>query len=367
MNKHDIFHIYGTNGFEMTQSLLKAIELEKLIPSRSSTIALKPNLVIAATPEGGATTHPEIVIAIIEYLKERGFHKISIVESAWVGDSTKRAFKVNGYDTISKEYDVQLVDVKDDTYITKNVHGIPIEMSKTIMEVDFLINLPVLKGHCQTSMTCALKNMKGCISDRSKRQFHTLGLHKPIAALNAVRSADLVIVDSLNGDLDFEEGGNPVQTDRIFACRDSVLCDTYGASLMGFETEDIDYLQLAESFGVGTTHLEEAKVIFLNEPDEITPPPLPTGRATYLNQYIDSRSACSACHGNLVHALKRLDEAYQLDKIDQLICVGQEFKTVTDPSKIGVGICTRGLGKSVVGCPPTALAMLEFLKKEGAR
>ena len=42
MNMRDIFHIYGTDGFEMTQSLLTAIELEKLIPSQSSKIALKP-------------------------------------------------------------------------------------------------------------------------------------------------------------------------------------------------------------------------------------------------------------------------------------------------------------------------------------
>ncbi|TAH54803.1 MAG: DUF362 domain-containing protein, partial [Sphaerochaeta sp.] len=336
---------------------------EKLIPSQSSTIAIKPNLVVADKPEGGATTHPEIVIAIIEYLKERGFHNISIVESAWVADSTKRAFEVNGYYGISSKYDVRLVDVKDDAYVTKTIHGVPVEFSKTIMETDFLISLPVLKGHCQTSMTCALKNMKGCISDRSKRHSHTLGIHKPIAALNAIRSADLIIVDSLNGDLDFEEGGNPVRTDRIFACRDSVLCDAYGASLMGFETEEIEYIRLAEQFGVGTKNLDFAHIIFLNEPSEIAPPPRPTGKAIYLNQYIDSRSACSACHGSLVHALKRLDEANQLaGRFDQKICVGQEFKTVQDPDRIGVGICTRGLGKSMPGCPPTALAMLEFLK-----
>lgn len=363
MNMRDIFHIYGTEGFEMTQILLKAIKPEKLIPAQSSTIAIKPNLVVAAKPEGGATTHPEIVIAIIEYLKERGFHNISIVESAWVGDSTKRAFEVNGYYAISSKYDVPLVDVKDDAYVARTVHGIPIELSKTITETDFLISLPVLKGHCQTSMTCALKNMKGCVSERSKRQSHTMGLHKPIAALNALRSADLVIVDSLNGDLDFEEGGNPIQTDRIFACRDSVLCDTYGASLMGFEAEDIEYIRLAEQFGVGTTNLDFASIIFLNEPSAIAPPPLPTGKATYLNQYIDSRSACSACHGTLVHALKRLDEANQLgSKFNRKICVGQDFKTIMDLARVGVGTCTKGLGESVPGCPPTALAMLEFLK-----
>jgi hypothetical protein len=32
-----------------------------------------------------------------------------------------------------------------------------------VMAVDYMINIPVQKGHCQTKMTCALKNMKGCI------------------------------------------------------------------------------------------------------------------------------------------------------------------------------------------------------------
>ena len=31
------------------------------------------------------------------------------------------------------------------------------------LALDFLINDPVLKGHCQTKITCALKNMKGLI------------------------------------------------------------------------------------------------------------------------------------------------------------------------------------------------------------
>ena len=36
-------------------------------------------------------------------------------------------------------------------------------------------------------MTCALKNLKGCLPDREKRRFHALGLTKPIAALGAFR------------------------------------------------------------------------------------------------------------------------------------------------------------------------------------
>ena len=45
-----------------------------------------------------------------------------------------------------------------------------------------MINLPVLKGHCQTLITCALKNNKGLIPNAEKRRFHTLGAassHRP--------------------------------------------------------------------------------------------------------------------------------------------------------------------------------------------
>ncbi|NCB02217.1 MAG: DUF362 domain-containing protein [Spirochaetia bacterium] len=362
MNKQDIISVYGSNPSKMTKALLEAIDIDSLLPNKASSIALKPNLVVASSADGGATTHPEIVIAIIEFLQQRGYYNISIVESAWIGDSTKKGFKVHGYYDISDTYNVALIDVKDDEYSTKTIHNVTMEVSKAILNTDFLINLPVLKGHCQTNMTCALKNMKGCLSDRSKRLFHTLGLHHPIAALNAVRTADLVIVDSLNGDLDFEEGGNPVQTNRMFAARDSVLVDTYAASLIGFELEDIPYITKAREMKVGSTDLSQAHFIQLNEPsdEEVAKP---TGAVAYLSKHIEPLSACSACYGNLIHALKRLDEVDRLQDIKRPICIGQGYKGVVDSTKIGVGICTKGLGKSLKGCPPKALDMISFLKE----
>lgn len=361
MKQNDIILTYGTDPVAMTRSLLDAIGIEDLIPDRHASIALKPNLVVAVRPDGGATTHPAIVEETISYLRERGYDRIRIVESAWVGDSTKEGFRVNGYDRISRAYRVPLVDVKDDEYEKRSAGGISMEVSKTILDTDFVISFPVLKGHCQTNMTCALKNMKGCLSDRSKRAFHSMGLHKPIAALNAVRCADLVIVDSLNGDLDFEEGGNPVRTDRMFAARDSVLCDSFGAQLLGFELRDVPYIQLAERLGVGTSDLERANIVSLNEPQGERNA-RPTGAVASLASHTLPDSACSACYGNLIHALKRLDEVGRLDGLDTKICIGQGYRGVQDPDKVGVGICTRGLGKSLPGCPPKAIDMIGFIK-----
>ena len=44
-----------------------------------------------------------------------------------------------------------------------------------------------------------------------------MGLHKPIACLNKAIKQDLIIVDGIMGDLNFEEGGNPVKMNRILA------------------------------------------------------------------------------------------------------------------------------------------------------
>ena len=116
------------------------------------------------------------------------------------------------------------------------------------LDADYLINLPVLKGHCQTAMTCALKNCKGCLPDREKRRFHSEGLMRPIAALAAALRPELTIVDSLCGDLDFEEGGNPVPTGRMLLGEDPVQLDAYGCRLMGLALEQAPYIQMADKF-----------------------------------------------------------------------------------------------------------------------
>ena len=121
------------------------------------------------------------------------------MEGSWVGDRTSEAFRVCGYEDLSREYGVQLIDLQKDKSRTYEADGMRIRVCDHVMKVGYLVNVPVMKGHCQTKMTCALKNMKGCIPDSEKRRFHTMGLHKPIAYLNKIIKQDLIIVDGMNG------------------------------------------------------------------------------------------------------------------------------------------------------------------------
>jgi len=343
----------------MVKELLEVIRPEEEI-DKTALIGIKPNLVVAKPSGSGATTSPEIVAGLIEYLKSRGYDKIVIMEGSWVGDRTSEAFKVCGYENLSKTYNVPLVDLQIDKYKTYEINGLNINICEYVTKVDYLINIPVLKGHCQTNITCALKNMKGCIPDSEKRKFHTLGLHKPIAYLNKIINQNLIIVDGMNGDLNFEEGGNPVQMNRIFAGKDPVLIDTYAAQLMGFDIEEIPYIAMAESLGVGSTDLVNADIVELNK-DNGTRKLTPSRRVQQLSKHIVEDSACSACYGSLVFALERLTEKGLLDKLKEKMYIGQNFKNKQHDG-VGIGSCTSGFDKCVKGCPPKARDIVEYLE-----
>jgi uncharacterized protein (DUF362 family) len=93
MPSPDIIINYGFDIFRSTYDALCESGLASVI-NPGAAVLIKPNLVMAKPPQEGATTHVEVVEAIIVYLREIGVKKIKIAESAWVGGNTKQALKV---------------------------------------------------------------------------------------------------------------------------------------------------------------------------------------------------------------------------------------------------------------------------------
>ncbi|NCB30236.1 MAG: DUF362 domain-containing protein [Clostridia bacterium] len=353
-----IYVVYGGDAREMTLALLSAANIKEEIP-QGAKIALKPNLVVAKGPESGATTHRDVLAGCIEYLQAHGHMDICIMESAWVGESTKRSFQAAGFDALCARYGVPFMDLKQDQPRQVDTPIGKMAICRSALDADYLISLPVLKGHCQTGMTCALKNSKGCIPDSEKRRFHALGLAKPIAALGTVLRPHLTIVDSLCGDLDFEEGGTPVQTGRMFLGHDQVQMDAFGCRLMGISPRDVSYLPFAQAYGAGSMEIGPEDVVYLNQPSQAPSFPKPTGVVSRLTRHVEQRSACSACYGNLVHALYRLEQAHH-KPCNFPICIGQGFKDTPIPG-IGIGACCNCASIQAKGCPPSAETILRLL------
>ena len=349
-----IYAVYGSDPAEMAKQLMEAAGVAKAIPS-GALVSLKPNLVVGRPASGGATTHPEILAGIIEFLQDLGHKNIEIIEGSWVGDDTGRAFATCGMNDVGKRYGVKLYDLKRDASTPIQTPVGKINVCNKALESDFLINLPVLKGHCQTRMTCALKNMKGCITDAEKRRFHREGLDECIAALATAIVPHVSIVDGMCGDLDFEEGGNPVQANRMLLGADPVKLDSYVCNLMGIPPAEIGYIALAEQYGVGEMGLEERDIVELTRP-VVAQGARASGQVQRLGQGVKADQACSACYANLIHALKRSGGARGLPTIH----IGQGWKDKSIDG-IGIGVCCKGASHNIPGCPPSALDIVEAL------
>ena len=353
-----LYIVNGKDIIKMTMDILKDMNpLEG--KNKDILVGIKPNLVCVSDASQGATTHAEIVEGIILYLKERDFNNIIILESSWVGANTEDVADYCGYTDLCNKYSVPFINIKNHGSIQHTVKGLKLSITEYVEKVDYLINVPLIKGHCQTDITCALKNMKGLIPDVEKRRYHQIGLHKPIAYLNTLIKQDLIIADAICPDPYFEEGGRPKQMDMIVGAYDPVLMDSYAAEVLGYEPLSIEYIKIAYELGLGRLKDESTEIIRIGS--KIETDNIEQIDKKYLN-IISEDNACSACYSHLVMAMEQLNNKGLTNNFTEQICIGQGYQNQS--GEIGIGDCTCKFKNHVKGCPPSVEEMFNFLKNK---
>jgi len=360
MKRNQILRIFGTEYKELTKKLLERADLASHISSKDLRIGIKPNLVVPSPAKFGATTHPEVAAGIIEYLKEHGFNNIVILEGAWIGEKTSDCFEYTGFRAICEEYGLPFLDVQKMGSHKVDCGGMELSISDAINDIGFLINVPVLKGHCQVRMTCALKNIKGLVPNDEKRRFHALGINKPVGHLPAGIPQDFIVVDNICGDLEFEEGGKPVVQNCIMAALDPVLVDSYACSRLGIDVSEVPYIGIAEGLGIGSSDLTNAEISDINE-NPLDPKTPERSRVLDVAYAVEDLESCSECYANLIPCLIRLKEEGLLHKLDCKIAIGQNHNGRS--GKLGIGRCTAGYETCIMGCPPSQDEIYDALRK----
>jgi len=353
--------IYGDQIQEMVSRLVSEDgSLDALRPD--ATVVIKPNLVVSRREWKGVDTDPRVVEAIVVELKKRGVSRIIVGDGSGTGHSATKAFQICGYGQMAKQYGLKLVDLERDRFIKKPVavdgpfeH---LEIARTVLDCDFLINVPVTKAHSETLITCSLKNFKGVMPRAMKTKFHGVDLSKAISQLAGVLQPDLVIVDGIRGDLTSETGRSPVVMNRMLIGKNPVEVDSVVADMLGYAPVSIRHITLSTDAGLGTCDLQRIKTHAVNQPADkklISPPPHYTRR---FQCRIDAEGACCTCMGNLIFALERLNEKGMLGKAQHFL-VGQKVKVppVDKAMTIAVGKCAAEITNADIlidKCPPSA-------------
>lgn len=363
--------IYGDQVEDMVFSLLeKSGALDSI--QRSDVVLLKPNLVFSRRDWVGVDTDPRVVEAMIKALKEKGVHDIIVGDGSGMGQSATKAFEYCGYTKMAKRYGIRLVDLEKDRFVEVHVTMDgpfnTLMISKTVHGCDFFVNMPLIKTHYQTVITCAMKNLKGTMPRDMKTRFHSVNLHRAIAQLNSALKPDLILVDGLRGDMRNETGHNTIDLDRIFLATNPVEMDSVAADILGYRPRDVPYIAYAADAGLGCCDLGDIDIKSLNHPSKLVKLSAPPPVADQFPCSINAEGACCVCMSNLVFALERL-------KADGILSsrftfhLGQQARIAADAGKISsasgkidiaVGNCVRSnlpTEAVVAECPPSANAI----------
>lgn len=241
---------------EIKKGILGALDLiQYKLPTNIKSVVIKPNMCYYWDYTTGQTTDPKFVAALIDLIREKisPDTDISIVESDASAMKCKYAFKMLGYEKLSQNHDVNLVNLSqdkcDDVEVTVGNQSFRLMVPWTIRDADLKINLPKIKYTLEKiKLTCALKNIFGCNPYPKKFKYHSK-IEEAIVALNKVMKFDLCIIDG-----NVISGAKPRKIGLVMASRDPVAIDAAAAKIAGINPKTIKYLQLAAKEGIGTTN-----------------------------------------------------------------------------------------------------------------
>jgi uncharacterized protein (DUF362 family) len=220
-------------------------------------VLIKPNLVEVLEPP--ITTPVTLVETIVDYLLDYlPANNILIGEGCGsTSYDTFYTFDELGYSRLASEKNIRLLDLNTEKLVHKRNPAYqrwPEMFLPEILDRVFLISVPTLKAHSLAKVTLTMKNMMGCAPSShycgngawAKASFHT-SIHEAIFDLNRYRSPDFTILDASIGMARAHLWGpqcNP-PVGKVAVSFDPVAIDSYGASLLKKNWQDIGHIVMA--------------------------------------------------------------------------------------------------------------------------
>jgi len=358
------------------KNLLQPLAVENDLQNVSSVV-IKPNVCWGEDWRSGSTTSPLLVKGVVKWLRERGVDKITIAEGSMVGHDTLECFEKTGFLQLARELDLKVVDLNKDATVKINVQQPnvfnTIEVARTIADCEFLINMPVMKTHINTTVTLSIKNLKGVIPHQWKRKFHFMGLDGSIADLASIISSKLVIMDGIIG----QQGqgpltGTPANAGLLLAGRDQFDVDLIASRIMGFSPCEVRHLSLIAK--ARDVDLERYAPAIIG--DQLSDLHIKFERPVYLLNGLYKGveilwgDPCSGCAGALSVALERMEKSGELEVIRRnggiVIALGKGIEPAKSDKLVLIGKCqyrNRDKGMFIPGCPPPGMIVREMLSK----
>jgi uncharacterized protein (DUF362 family) len=244
--------------------------VEQVVP-QEGTVYVKPNGV-HFTPH--THTDPAVLAALLAFLRDHGYRRLAVMESATGGNLTRLVFEVTGYREICRRYGARPVYLDEGPTVPVSLaDGTSVRISRHLHdhliqnEENAYINLPKLKTHSMTTVTLGVKNQQAFPIDPDRMANHShQTLHRRLAALYALLRPDFTIIEGL---VATAHGHFPaaallgeclVPMSLLIGGPDTLAVDAVGARVLGYEVADVAHLALCAKAGSGVADLDRIDV-----------------------------------------------------------------------------------------------------------
>ncbi|MFH1149276.1 MAG: DUF362 domain-containing protein [Actinomycetota bacterium] len=220
-------------------------------------------------------TSPAVVAQVLDYCHDAGAEKIYLMENATQANFTRLVFHVTGLEQTARTHHAEPLYLDEGKQVPVELPhmGYRVRVSRHVKRIieerDSVtyINVPKLKTHSMTVLTCGLKNQYGLLAHADRSPDHNWRLHKKIADIYSVIRPDFTLVD---GTVGTAHGHYPpialhkqslVPFNMLIGGTDTLAVDTVCARMFGYSVEEVKHLAEARDMGLGCADLEQIEVL----------------------------------------------------------------------------------------------------------
>ncbi len=248
---------------QSVQALLAPLGGMQSFVSTGQTVLIKPNLIHGTPPERGATTHPEVLRAVIGEVRDAG--GAPVVGESPGYESFSTAARKSGLLPVIEELQVPVVPFDTWTQVQLGPgHLVPsLPIATPVVQADAVISLPKIKSHGLVAYTGCVKNMFGVICGTQKAQYHLRfqdreAFSSLLAEIYAAARPTLSILDGIIGmDGNGPRNGDPAPLGLMLAGADGVAVDAVACSIVGIDPLESPPIRIAAQMGLGTASLRQ--------------------------------------------------------------------------------------------------------------
>ncbi len=244
----------------------------------SLKVVIKPNLILAKSPDFPVTTHPLVIKSVVRWLREHGITDITLAESSggpYNAEYMNTIYSVCGMKqlepelTLNRDFSSKTIPCRSDF----SNHSFSV--ITPIADADYVINICKLKTHAMTGYSGGIKNLFGVIPGLEKPQMHyrwpdIKDFSRMLLELAQTVSPQLTVIDAIDAmEGNGPTGGTSHPLHMILAARDFYTQDYFAAGLMGLDPMNIEMIKQAVTAGLATP--DSIQLIGDPIPTDLTP------------------------------------------------------------------------------------------------